>query len=356
MDLLIVDDSGCMPSVEQRMIQKDEWVILNAPLAVIPMEAMDHRSHRPTEHQPTGPTGVYLEMEWSLDMDWYDRDASWRPYIPLKPDIAEGEPLSESRSDWFFGFDMTTPYDHLSTSVFIVPEATCEQIHTDIIAWDGCIDDICSNQPFPPGTARPPRFDHRTLIQGFSSLEDLQAAGGICKCMAIDYLGFLSWWTSSVLHWDANLDRYTVAVIWKLHLDRFRKRGVLIDLECDWQEINMPNLLQHRVPVAYFWSPVLASLPCFTGLSPRVLLIYDQLRSSSAQELHSSDLHDLASDFTIIVHFDHYFQETHMEGRPDPDVCSTMTGCTMWRTSKDGLGIRFPYEWLDITISFSCLR
>jgi len=90
MDLLIVDDLGCVPSVEQQMIQKDKWVILNTPLAVIPMEAMDHRLRRPTEHRLTGPTGVYLEMEWSLDMDWYDRDASWCPYIPLKRDAYSG--------------------------------------------------------------------------------------------------------------------------------------------------------------------------------------------------------------------------------------------------------------------------
>jgi len=58
----------------------------------------------------------------------------------------------------------------------------------------------------------------------------------------------------------------------------------------------------------------------FTGLSPCMLLIYDQLHSSSVRELHSSNLHDLASDFAIIARFDHYFQETHIEGRPDPDI------------------------------------
>lgn len=270
MDLLLLDDSDSMPSIEQRVIQKDDWVVLNAPSVGIPMEAMDHRSRRPDEHQATGPTGVYLEMEWGLDMHWYNRDASWRPYIPLKPTIGEGEPLSGSRCNWFFDFDMTTPYDHLSTGVFIVPKSARDQIHADVITWGGCIDDICSNHPFPPKTPRPPEFDHGTLIQGFSSLEELQAAGGVCKRTAVDYLGFLSWWTSSVSHWDANLDHDVVAVIQKLQLHRFQKRGVLIDLERDWWEINLPNLLRHRVPIAYFWPSALASLPRFTSLSPHV--------------------------------------------------------------------------------------
>ena len=320
MDFLLVDESGNVPLVEQRVVQKDEWITLNAPSMGIPMEAMDHRARRPDVHRPTGPTGVYLEMEWALDTDWYDRDASWRPYIPLKPDVADGGPLSKSQSDWFFSFDMTTPYEHLSADVFVVPEATREQIHEDIITWAWCVDDICSNHPFPPETAQPPEFDHGTLVQAFSSLEDLQAAGCVCKRTAVDYLGFLSWWNSSVLRWDANLDHQAVAVIRELGLHRFRKRGVLIDLERDWQEINLPNLLRHQVPIAYFWSPTLAALPRFTGLSPHVLVTYDALRRSLARELYSNDLPDLASDFAVIERFDHYFQDACIEGRPDPDA------------------------------------
>ena len=310
MDLLITDGSGSVPLVEQRTLQKDKWIVLNGPTVGIPMEAMDYQSRRPDEHRATGPTGVYLEMEWGLDMDWYDREACWRPYIPLRME----------RSDWFFDFDMTTPYDHLSTGIFIVPESAHEQIHADITAWASCVDDICSNHPFPPGTARPLVFDHRTLIQGFSTLEDLQTAGGVCKRTAVDYLGFLSWWTLSVSRWDANLDHHVVAAVKNLRLHRFSRRGVLIDLERDWREINLPYLMQHQVPVAYFWTPALASLPRFTSLSPRVLLTYDRIRRSLAQEVSSVDLHDLASDFNVIKYHDRYFQDIYSGGRPDPDV------------------------------------
>ena len=36
--------------------------------------------------------------------------------------------------------------------------------------------------------------------------------------------------------------------------------------------------------------------------------------------MHSSDLLDLAADFDVIKRFNHYFQESHTDGRPDPDV------------------------------------
>jgi len=320
MDILITDDSGNVPLVEQRIVQKDDWIVLNGSMTGIPIEAMDYRSHRPSEHRATGPTGVFLDMEWGLDMDWYNRDACWRPYIPLRPEEAGGEPLSDTSSDWFFDFDMTTPYNHLSTGVFIVPEATRDQIHADITKWAWCVEDICSNDPFPPNTTRPPNFDLGTLMHSFSTLEELQAAGGICKRTAVDFLGFLAWWTASVSRWDASLDRHVIAIIKALQLDRFRRRGILIDLERHWQEINLPNLLQHRVPVAYPWTSTLASMPRFTSLSPRVLMAYDQTRSTLTREVHSSELHGLSSDFAIIKRFDHYFQELHAGGRPDPDV------------------------------------
>ena len=99
MDVLITDDTGAVPFVEQRTIQKDEWVVLGAPTASIPAESMDYRSRRPDNHRASGPTGVFLEMEWGLDMDWYDQDACWRPYIPLKMDSVDGKSLSESGSE-----------------------------------------------------------------------------------------------------------------------------------------------------------------------------------------------------------------------------------------------------------------
>lgn len=62
------------------------------------------------------------------------------------------------------------------------------------------------------------------------------------------------------------------------------------------------------------------SIPCFTGLAPHVLTTYDQLHGALARDVHSSELQGLSSDFAVLRRFDHYFQELHPEGRPDPDI------------------------------------
>ena len=171
---------------------------LNALTAAIPAEAMDYKTRRADDHRATGPTGVFLEMEWGLDMDWYDHDASWRPFIPLKPsDSIEGA-LSGSGSDWFFDFNMSTPWQQGISGGFTIPEHARSVIDVDLSNWSWFIDEITSNNPYPYNSSRPQPYDCGVIHRGFSSCEELQAAGGVAKRTAVDYLGFITWWTASI--------------------------------------------------------------------------------------------------------------------------------------------------------------
>lgn len=184
-------------------------------------------------------------MEWGLDMDWYDHEASWRPYIPLKPLATDGKAISESGSDWFFDFEMSTPWESIGVSHFIIPEALRSTIETDLSSLSGCIGDIVSNHPFPFDSAQPLDWDRDLLLRPYPNVQELQVAGGAARRTAMDYLGFLNWWTASISRWDANLDIHTTKFIKALELHRFRKRGVLVDWEKDWREVNIPNMVQH---------------------------------------------------------------------------------------------------------------
>lgn len=95
---------------------------------------------------------------------------------------------------------------------------------------------------------------------------------------------------------------------------------MLIDLEQHWQEVNIPNLLQHGVPIAYPWSPTLSMTPRFYGLAPRILQAYDKRRLSTGGEVLSTDFDDWTDEFVVIQQYDHFFQEISVNGRPDPDV------------------------------------
>lgn len=77
MDVLFTDDFGSVPSLDFKTIGQNDWVAWNVPASAIPIEAMEYKSQRGHDHRSKGPTGVYLEMEWGLDLDWYDCNASW---------------------------------------------------------------------------------------------------------------------------------------------------------------------------------------------------------------------------------------------------------------------------------------
>lgn len=252
--------------------------------------------------------------------DWYDHDASWRPFIPLKPDSSYGGVLSESGQDWFFDLDMSTPWVQGSSGGFTIPEHACSTIDSDLTNWSWYIDKIASNHPFPFDAPCPQPYDHGITCRGFYSSEELQAAGGVVKRTAVDYLGFLTWWTSSISRWEADLDVQVATQIKDLQLHRFHKRGVLVDLEQHWQEINISNLLRNGVPVAYPWPPSLSMIPHFSSLAPRILQAYDKRQLSMGGEVRSTDFNDWTDEFAAIQRYDQFFQEISDGGRPDPDV------------------------------------
>ena len=74
---------------------------------------------------------------------------------------------------------------------------------------------------------------------------ELQTTGATARQTTVDYLGFINWWIASISVWDANMDMHTTTVIKNMELHHFPKRGTLVDLEKDWHEINIPNLVQH---------------------------------------------------------------------------------------------------------------
>ena len=314
MDALFVDDLGRVPTAEFRMVGKDSWMALNASSLVIPAEAMDYRMRRADDCHATGPTGIFLEMEWGLDMDWYDHDASWRPFIPLRPDDPGEEALSSSSLDWFFDCEMSMPWVQGIRGGFTIPEHTRSMIDTDLTNWSSCMDEIITNHPYPFDSSHPHPYDRGIIQRGFDTCEELQVAGGIARRTAMDYLGFFAWWTSLISQWEADLDTHTATEIKDLCLSRFRKRGVLVDLEQHWQEINIPNLLMHGVLVTYPWFPSLSMSPRFRCLAPCILQVYNEQRLLTGCEVHSTNFDNWADEFAIIRQYDHFFQEVADSG------------------------------------------
>jgi hypothetical protein len=318
MDFLPLDGTGLVPQIDFRTIGNDLWVGLNSSCDVIPSEApayIDHQSKQriSDDFRAKGPTGLYLEMEWALDTDWYDPDAGWRPFMPLP---------SGGASEWYYQLDQNTPPDPESASphLTIFPRLL-STMESDLQTLESCVVAIAKSSIFPARAARPGRYDFTQLKGPFDSIRSLESFGANVKRQALDYLGFLAWWTLATSRWDLYIPQDIVDSILDFSLEDRPKRGVLIDLERDWQQISIPHLLRHRIPLFYRWTESLQSAQRFLSLSPTILRAFDERRQATPDvPVFASHMPEFASDFEIMKDYDEFFQRRVFHNKPSPDL------------------------------------
>ena len=170
MDFLPLDGQGMVPTVDFRRISNDQWVGLNASCDSIPLEAAAFINHQRTQRisddfQPKGPTGLFLDMEWALDADWFDPDAGWRPYLPLP---------AEGSSEWYFQLDQSMPAD-LTTipPLHTIFPRLLSTMEDDLRALEGCVMAISQSSIFPIRGARLGNYNYIGLQGPFDSIQTL---------------------------------------------------------------------------------------------------------------------------------------------------------------------------------------
>ena len=168
-----------------RTIDNDQWIGHNAACDLIPLEAAAFVNHQRTQRivddfRPKGPTGLFLDMEWALDADWFDPEASWRPYLPLP---TEGAP------EWYFQLDQSTLSDPntMPPLCTILPRSLTIMVD-DLQMLEECVVAIVKSSVFPTRGTRPGRYDYEKLQGPFDSIQTLEAFGANVKRQALDYL------------------------------------------------------------------------------------------------------------------------------------------------------------------------
>ena len=313
MDFLPIDYQGKVPTIDFRCISNDQWIGLNAACDSIPLEAaafVDHQRMQriSDDFRPKGPTGVFLDMEWALDADWFDPNAGWRPYLPLPP---------EGSTEWYFQLDQSTPFDPASIPpIYTIFPRTLSVIEDDLHKLEGCVVAIAKSSVFPMRGTRPGRYDYDKLQGPFDSIQTLESFGANVKRQALDYLAFLTWWTALVTEWDQFVPQEVVNTVADLQLDSYRKRGVLVDLERDWRQISIPHLLRQRVPIYYRWTELLETDDRFLALSPTILRAFQSKQEASVDgKVFTVDMPEFAPQFEKMKDYDEFFQHRVFHGK-----------------------------------------
>ncbi|KIJ90334.1 hypothetical protein K443DRAFT_116728 [Laccaria amethystina LaAM-08-1] len=314
MDFIPLDDCGAAPTIDFRHIHNDLWIGLNAPCDAIPSEASSP-PHRLPAFDTTGPTGMLFEMEWALDADWFNPDAGWRPFLP--------KPIPESK-EWFFHLEYSTLVDletiSQSGECSIHPSAITE-MESDLRRFKACVVAITHSTTFPIRGCRPGYYNYESLCNTFDDNQALENFGANMKHQALDYLAFINWWISSVSFWDQELPQVAIDAIYDLDLQLYPRRGVLLNLQKDWRQINIPHLLRQRVPTYYKWNAELDKESRFLSISPTILKAFEDKQLASGDgKVYSFQMPEFAADFEKMKDYDEFFQERVFDGSVAPGI------------------------------------
>ena len=314
MDHLFRDSHGRIPAYSQRTIDGTHWVSPNADCSNIPLEAMEYKA-KPRNISPDdigiGPNGTFLEMEWALEPVWYDRKKHWEAWIPV----------GESLPDYLqFDFPPIRVDD---------PEYTIEQHHADDLVatlkehWNA-IAAIINMPPYQDGNECPEPFDWNRLRNVFPSQDSAIRTRAEAIRTSLAYSGFLIWWTTSIHDWAKELPELTVYKIRHIvNKCGSARRGVLVDLEKDWRELNIAHWMANDVPIYYPWDGTTNRHDRFLRLSPAILAAATASRPLGvSSDITMATAHISRNDEATLALYDEFLQELEL---PTDHTSSALT-------------------------------
>ena len=234
-----------------------EWITLNASAGKIPstdvfQQALEDRALQ-LEESCARPTA----WTWTKEPAWFSQRYHWDAW-----NVIESYPDENDSVPWYFN-EGSAP-SIVSGGKFYLDTSLREKAMDSLSKLWLCIESVISNPPFVKGTDYPLRFNYLRLQSGWDSAGSVDSLAQEARAKALEFLGFLNWWTASVTHWDSPLQSWMVDFIGAFNLRSLKKRGVFLDLVTDWHHINIAHLLAEEVPVYYFWMEDHAQYPSLT--------------------------------------------------------------------------------------------
>ena len=96
-------------------------------------------------------------------------------------------------------------------------------------------------------------FPTTRLAKVYPTRKLVQINAAKAKRSVLHSIGWLAWWATVVVDWEKELTDSVVNQISSLLSSVKSKRGVICDLDRDWQTINIPLYLQNNIPFFYLW-------------------------------------------------------------------------------------------------------
>jgi len=296
-----------LPETRTRRPAKDEYevekiVALNVSAGKIPStEIFQHALEDWATLSPEA-AACPADWTWTKQPTWYTNRYHWDAWTTVDCFADENNSIP-----WYFS-DGNAPRPG-GDGRFYFDTDLRRQVEDCLTRLWLCIDSIVSNLPFVSGAEHPIKFNYLHLSSGWDSMQSASAVVDDAKARIKEYLGFLNWWSSSVMHWETPLERWMVDFINSFQLRSLRKRGVLIDVVQHSRTLNVGHLLAEDVPLYYFWMPEMESHLCLLHLSPTILQAYhDTCEVLDKTEVFGTEMIGFQDEIDVIKKYDEFFQ------------------------------------------------
>lgn len=267
MDFLYTDGDGIIPASDREVMPVGEWIVLNASAGKIPSTEVFQQALEDRAFQLEETCARPSKWTWTKEPTWFSQRYHWDAW-----NVIESFPDEHDNVPWYFA-DGNAP-GVCSRGKFYLDTIFQEKAEDALSRLWLCIEAITSNPPFVKGTDHPLRFNCLRLRSGWDSRSSIDSLAEDAQGKALEFLGFINWWTSSVTHWESPLQTWMVDYIATFRLCALKKRGVFLDLVWNWHHMNIAHLLAENVPVYYFWMVDHIQYPSLSRLSPQILQAY----------------------------------------------------------------------------------
>ena len=153
-------------------------------------------------------------------------------------------------------------------------------------------------------------FPNNQLAKVYPTQKLIQINAAKAKHSVLHSIGWLAWWTTIIVNWETGLADSVVHQISPLLSTVKSKRGLICDLDRDWQTINIPLYLQNNIPFFYLWDFKARSDERFSHLNPALNMTYWAVRQGTQlnliPDLEEAGINKIACQVTKL---DHFFQE-----------------------------------------------
>lgn len=265
------------------------WVGLNSDTSLIPDAAIIFRNLPDPgwSVDDFSDSGQLLPFDNSRDPDWYRFEEQWAPWTPTSF-------LSQQRP-WYDLLETAVPVEERDGG-WSMAEIQRQEYSLDLTQVQECIrfivnfDGRVSHRMTVPGI-----FPNDRLAKVYPTQKLVQINAAKAKRSVLHSIGWLSWWTMIVVDWEKELTDSVVHLISSLTLTVKSRRGLICDLDRDWQSTNIPLHLQNSIPFFYLWDFEARSDQKFSRLNPGLNLTYWAVRQGTQlaliPDLKETDIH-----------------------------------------------------------------